>query len=115
MVHERLKFLLGELALTQRQFAQRINLDPGYFSKIVQGKVQPPNRILLLIETVFSVNPAWLEKGEGGIFSDAPLPLEKRRILELIGTLDAAQTEAVLAFIKYLTRPVEGEGAGGSR
>ena len=50
MIHDRLKILLNELNISQRQFATKINLDPGYFSKIMRGKVNPPDRILLLIE-----------------------------------------------------------------
>ena len=65
MLHQRLKTLLAELHISQRQFAMKINLDPGYFSRIIQGKVSPPDRILLLIENIFHVNRNWLEKGEG--------------------------------------------------
>ena len=46
----------------------KINLDPGYFSRIIRGKARPPERILLLIENVFHVSKKWLETGEGEIF-----------------------------------------------
>ena len=52
MIHERLKILLKELGISQRQFALAINLDPGYFSRIIQGKVTPPDRILLLLSLI---------------------------------------------------------------
>ena len=58
MICDRLKILLGELNISQRQFAMKINLDAGYFSRIMQGKVNPPDRILLLIENVFNVPSA---------------------------------------------------------
>ena len=77
MVHERLKILLKELNISQRQFAMKIHLDTGYFSKIIHGKVNPPDRILLLIENVFHVNKEWLENGQGEIFSDQDMPLAK--------------------------------------
>lgn len=88
--------------MSQRQFAIRINLDTGYFSKIIQGKVTPPDRILLLIESVFHVNKRWLEYGEGEIFSNQGISLARRQVLEAIDTLSDDQVHAVSSFIKYL-------------
>lgn len=103
MICERLKILLKELNISQRQFAMKINLDAGYFSKIVQGKVTPPDRILLLIENVFGVNKEWLECGRGEIFSSQGSSLAKRQVLESIDTLNEEQVNAVWSFIRYLT------------
>ena len=102
MINERLKLLLDELELSQRQFALKINLDPGYISRIIQGKVTPPDRILLLIEKVFSVNRLWLETGEGEIFSIERSTLARRQLLQMVEVLDEAQIKAVKVFIKYL-------------
>lgn len=103
MIYERLQLLLNELNISQRQFAMKINLDPGYFSKIMRGKVNPPVRILLLIENVFHVNREWLENGRGEIFSNQGISLAKKQLLETIDTLNDEQANAVSAFIKYLT------------
>lgn len=103
MICNRLKILLNELGLSQRQFAMKINLDAGYFSRIMQGKAEPPKRILLLIENVFHVNKNWLEYGEGNIFSSQGVSLAKQQVLESIDTLNDEQVYAVSAFIKYLT------------
>ena len=107
MVHERLKILLKELNISQRQFAMKIHLDTGYFSKIIHGKVNPPDRILLLIENVFHVNKDWLENGEGEIFSTQGISLAKRQVLESIDTLTDEQVNAVSCFIRYLTENKE--------
>lgn len=103
MICKRLRTLLNELNISQRQFAMKINLDPGYFSRIMQGKVTPPDRILLLIENVFNVNKAWLESGEGEIFSNQGVSLAKKQVLEAVDTLTDEQVNAVSSFIKYLT------------
>lgn len=103
MVCDRLKILLNELNISQRQFAMKINLDAGYFSKIMRGKVNPPDRILLLIENVFNVNKDWLENGQGEIFSNQGISLAKKQILESIDALSDEQVNAVSSFIKYLT------------
>lgn len=81
----------------------KINLDAGYFSRIMQGKVTPPDRILLLIENVFNVNKKWLEDGEGEIFSTQGASLAKKQVLESIDALNDEQVNAVSSFIKYLT------------
>ena len=103
MICDRLKILLDELNISQRQFAMKINLDAGYFSKIMRGKVNPPDRILLLIENVFNVNKDWLENGQGEIFSNQGVSLAKKQVLDSIDTLTDEQIDAVSAFIKYLT------------
>lgn len=103
MINERLKILLRELNMSQRQFALKINFDPGYFSRIIQGKVEPSDRILLLIENIFQVNRKWLETGEGEIFSSQGISLAKKQVLELIDTLNDEQVNAVLSFLKYMT------------
>lgn len=107
MICERLKILLEELNISQRQFAMKINLDAGYFSRIMQGKVNPPDRILLLIENIFNVNKDWLENGQGEIFSNQGISLAKKQILESIETLNDEQVSAVSSFIKYLTESPE--------
>ena len=103
MINERLKLLLKELGMSQRQFAMKINLDAGYFSKIIQGKANPPERILLLIEKVFHVNKHWLEDGTGEIFSVQGFSPAKKQVLEAIESLSDEQVHAVSCFIKYLT------------
>ena len=103
MICDRLKILFDELNISQRQFAIKINLDPGYFSRIVQGKVNPPDRILLLIENVFNVSKDWLENGQGEIFSNHGISLAKKQVLESIDSLNDEQVNAVSSFIKYLT------------
>ncbi len=103
MICDRLKILLDELNISQRQFAIKINLDPGYFSRIIQGKVNPPDRILLLIENVFNVSKDWLENGQGEIFSNQGISLAKKQVLESIDSLNDEQVNAVSSFIKYLT------------
>lgn len=103
MLYERLKLLLEKLGLSRRQFAMKINIDPGYFSRIMQGKQTPPDRILLLIECVYNVNKHWLETGEGEMFKNQGLSLAKKQILETIDSLDPAQVKAVSSFLKFLT------------
>lgn len=110
MLYGRLQILLQELHISQRQFAKRINLDAGYFSRILNGKVNPPDRILLLIENVFGVNKLWLEEGQGEMFITQGMSFAKRQVLEMIDVLDPDQVRAVRAFVRYLTEETAGKG-----
>lgn len=103
MICDRLQMLLEELNISQRQFAMKINLDAGYFSKILHGKVQPPGRILLLIENVFQVNRDWLENGRGEMFAQQGESPAKKQLLASLESLNDEQVRAVSAFIRYLT------------
>lgn len=109
MVATQLKLLINELGISQRQFALKINLDPGYLSRILQGKVIPPERILLLIENVFNVNHKWIVTGEGETFSTQGISLIKKQIAETIDSLDDRQVEALKAFLKYLQQEKNSE------
>ena len=122
-MYTRLTLLIQEPGLTLRQFAQKIYLDPGYLSRILQGKIRPPERILLLIEKTFHVNPQWLRTGEGDIFAESELSSEKRRLLAAIDELDESQLQALSAFLRYLkeerrdsdlTSPIEEKEASDS-
>lgn len=104
MLHERLQFLRKELNLSQRQFALRLGLDPGYVSRILRGKSVPSERILLLIENLFHVNRKWLDCGEGPVFKDSALSKNRKELLDLIQTLDEEQIQAALAFLHYLQK-----------
>lgn len=101
MLCDRLKILLKELDMSQRQFAMKINLDPAYFSRIIKGTVTPPNRILLLIESVFGVNKQWLEEGKGEIFENRT-SIEKKQLIELINILNDEQVRIVRSFVDFI-------------
>ena len=102
MISDKFKILLDELDISQRQFALRMNIDPGYISKIVNGKAEPSDKILLLVENIFCVNKEWLENGEGEIFSSSEISAAKKELFQLIENLSDDEVESVIAFIKYL-------------
>ena len=99
-INENLKILLTELGLSQRQFAQALYLDPGYFSKIIQGKMPLNSRLQLLIENTFKVNGDWLRTGEGEIFLVPADSSIKSRVLDEIDRLNESQLALVESFIR---------------
>ena len=103
-VNENLKVLLKELNLSQRQFAQALYLDPGYFSKIIQGKMPLNSRLQLLIENTFKVNGDWLRTGEGEMFLVPADSSIKTKVLSEIDKLNEAQLALLDSFIQQYFR-----------
>ena len=88
MLAERVKALIDELGLSQRQFSLKVDIDTGYLSKIIQGKVIPSDRILKVIANTFDVNIEWLKTGKGEMFTSDSITASRRQVLELIDTLE---------------------------
>jgi transcriptional regulator with XRE-family HTH domain len=73
---ERLGFLLNDLQIKQRDFAERVGFAQSYLSLILNGtKKNPSNRFFDAIFREFSVNPAWLRDGKGEIYTVPGLDL----------------------------------------
>lgn len=112
-INDNLKQLLQELQLSQRQFAQALCLDPGYFSRIIQGKTPLNSRLQLLIENTFNVNGEWLRTGEGRMFRTNADSAIKNKILSDIGRLNEDQLILLDSFIQYLIKTRDGDASGG--
>jgi transcriptional regulator with XRE-family HTH domain len=65
----RLSFLLSDLNIKRREFADRINFSLSYVALILNGtKKTPSDRFFDAVAREFSVNPAWLRSGKGEVF-----------------------------------------------
>lgn len=106
-VHDNLKILLQELNLSQRQFALALCLDPGYFSRIIQGKTPLNSRLQLLIEKTFNVNGEWLRTGDGSMFIVPNDSAIKTKVLAEIDKLNDSQLILIDSFIQYLKKNPE--------
>lgn len=102
MVPTNLKLLIETLNLSQRQFATKLNLDAGYLSRILNGKSEPPERILLLVESVFDVDGDWLRTGKGDMFKENGLTPLKRELLYTVDSLNQEDAQAVLDFALFI-------------
>ena len=106
-IHENLQKLLQELNISQRQFALALHLDPGYFSRIIQGKTPLIARLQLLIENTYNVNGDWLRTGEGSMFKTQSNSAIRQKVLVEIDRLSDEQLNLLDAFIQYLNTKVE--------
>jgi transcriptional regulator with XRE-family HTH domain len=72
----RLGFLLSNLNVKRRDFADRINFSLSYVALILNGtKRTPSDRFFDAVAREFSVNPEWLRSGKGEVYFVPGLPL----------------------------------------
>lgn len=109
----RLRWLREFKELSLQEFASRIDCDPGYLSKLENGKAgSPSERFIAGVAVIFWVNAEWLRTGKGDKFVGAitdtrtrkalPQWSEKRlqRVFAILDELpDALAIDAVLGFL----------------
>ena len=64
-MNTRIKTLRNELALSQEDFANSINLSRNFVWMIEKGEREPSDRTISDICRIFHVNELWLRTGEG--------------------------------------------------
>lgn len=64
-----LEELINILKLSQKDFAQKTELNPGQLSRILAGKGSLTYEHLIKIAEIFNVNLNWLVTGKGEIFT----------------------------------------------
>jgi len=81
----RLKELRTQARLTQRELADRVNVDFSYLSKIENGVIPPPSeRVILQLAEALNVDKDELITLAGRIPSDIAQILKNRKALQLL-------------------------------
>jgi transcriptional regulator with XRE-family HTH domain len=76
MLQTRLKALIDNLGLKEKEFAQKLGFTQPYISMIITGKkTNPSSRFFDAVARVFYVSPEWLQDGTGEMYSDLGLNL----------------------------------------
>ena len=86
-IHDRLKLIRSKLKLKQKDLANVLGIGNNAYSMIETGKTGLSKRNLLMICSVYSVNPLWLEFEEGDMF------LKEEKKDETDTLVDALQRE----------------------
>jgi transcriptional regulator with XRE-family HTH domain len=71
-INRRIKQVREMLNLSQVQFSRIISLSSGYLAGVEVEKRKVNKRIIKLICSSFNANEAWLQSGEGEVFSQNP-------------------------------------------
>jgi transcriptional regulator with XRE-family HTH domain len=94
-INQRIKILRKTLKLTQKKFAAALALSQGQIASMETGEREVSGRTKKQICDSFGVNPRWLRKGEGAIFTqnrDAGLT----KLLALFVNLEPRYQEFIL-------------------
>lgn len=78
-IADRIKFVRTARSpkLTQTEFGEMLGVSKDVVANLEGGRVNPSESMKLLIEKTFSVNPIWLESGEGEPFAPRVVDLEQ--------------------------------------
>lgn len=68
MLHERVKEIRSLLKLSQAEFGRRLGVSRDVIANIEYNRARPQNIFIQHMCSTFSVNPRWLETGEGDVF-----------------------------------------------
>ncbi len=72
-MRDRLKLLISETGLSQKEFSARINISSSAITQFIKGQSKGLNSdTLQSIIKVFKVDPLWLLTGEGEMFITSP-------------------------------------------
>ncbi|MBN2546534.1 MAG: helix-turn-helix transcriptional regulator [Spirochaetes bacterium] len=91
---DRFKDFRQMLGLTQKAFAEKLNIKRDIISSIESGKVGPSREVIKKMIDLFDLNTNWLFTGEGEVFRSnekAPVKIETPEILQLKARISALE------------------------
>lgn len=99
---ERIKFVIKESGLNQKQFAERINVSDGFVSKLLKGACKISNTTAIAIETEFGFSKYWLLEGKGPKLKEKKelKPIQKSIIYDVENILTEEELKALYAYIE---------------
>lgn len=111
---ERVKIILTEQKLNQRQFSSELGVTESYISAIVNGKVLNISHPLAsLIEEKYGYHAKWILQGIAPkikqLSKNRNLSDTHQKLLMKVEDIGEAQAKAILAFIKYLEETEDDE------
>lgn len=105
----RLKIMRVELGLTQREFANRLDMDQSDYSKLERGAALLNENKIRKICNAYSVNENWLRNGAGRMFVDARLDAFDQFAAAFDLTPDQRQQIAAIVHFRLDGAPTEGQ------
>ena len=84
--------LRNRLNLTQTEFGEKIGLTRNAIAAYERGNANPTGTAIMAIVTVFHVNRAWLETGEGDMFDQSYEQAETACMIEAISDSPAMRS-----------------------
>ncbi|ULG93603.1 helix-turn-helix transcriptional regulator [Leptospira interrogans] len=106
---DRIRALLKELGITQKEFAETVGISQGFVSEIINGKNVPSHETLTKMVLKYRVNMNWLLSGEGSMFLPSSEELDKQtdEIRFIIRKL--REREGMLQFVQRIVKTTDSE------
>jgi transcriptional regulator with XRE-family HTH domain len=114
---DRMRTILNECGLNQKEFAKSINVTDSYISKVLRNESGMSNSTALLIEQLYGYSKKWIITGEGSkIITGRGCDLSslQKKIIMDVEQMNENELKALLAFIESLKK-VEIEPSSGER
>jgi transcriptional regulator with XRE-family HTH domain len=101
MMMDRIRWLRKSLGLTQKDFAEKIQLKGNAISMLEQGRCSLTEQNIRLICMAFGVSEEWLRTGAGAMFGNEKA-LGAQELLDTYRELYPENKKFVLSMIKQL-------------
>ena len=98
---ERLSVVRKALGLNQRDLARELGISQSTYSLFENGQRVFQSRYIEILKLKFSVNPEWLESGNGDMFLQSE---DEDSIVKMLGELNEENKELVALFIEKLLK-----------
>lgn len=103
---ERIRLIITENNLKQKEFAQSINVTESYISKLLRGESGLSNTTALLIEERYGYSADWIAAGNEPKISQRSKSKDltpiQRKVISEIEQMDESEIIAVKAFVTSL-------------
>lgn len=104
-MHTRIKIIRRNFNMTQKEFANHLQISRSHYNKIENGKVSISEKLVKKICIIFKINKEWLNTGNGTMFnteSISDISHLKSAIIKLIWTIDDNILEKYFEHILFL-------------
>jgi len=104
---DRIRTIINECGLTQKEFAENINVTDSYISKVLKDESGMANSTALLIEQLYSYSKNWIMTGDEPKFITGKkhnLSILQKKIIMDVEQMKESELKALLAFIESLKK-----------
>lgn len=113
-IGDRINIIIEDAKLKKVQFAQILNIDQSYVSRLIKGKGVPSPRLIENICEKFNINDKWLSDGIGdmyrpaeeNILNDPSLDATDREILNSYIRMTPSQRQFIKSWIKNIAATI---------
>lgn len=74
-IGSRVKLIRQSRKMTQKEFSASLGIVQGFLCSVETGKKTPSDTLLIALQHLYGINPAWLQNGSGEMFIRMPKPV----------------------------------------